>query len=85
MIIIKGQVEDYARKMGKTYDLPSNIRKEGKELYGILQVPVKQKNNVIKAFKRLKDKKMLNINIADVEREMIVKKNTVIFQWPLLV
>jgi hypothetical protein len=83
MIIIKGQVDDYARKIGKTYDLPPNISKEGKELYGILQVPVEQKDNVIKAFKRLKAEKMLNVNIADVEKEIIEKRNTVIFQWPL--
>ncbi|HPD57018.1 MAG TPA: hypothetical protein P5294_07125 [Smithellaceae bacterium] len=81
MIIIKGQVEDYARKMGKTWDMPKDMKQSSKELYGALQVPLDQKNNVVKAFEHLKSSKMLKTKVDDIE--IIEKGNSITFSWPL--
>jgi len=81
MIIIKGQVEDYARKMGKTWDMPASLKKDSKELYGSLQVPLDQKDKVLKAFEHLREPKMLNVKASDVE--IIERGNSVTFTWPL--
>ncbi|HRR40635.1 MAG TPA: hypothetical protein P5244_05305 [Syntrophales bacterium] len=81
MIIAKGQVEDYARKMGRTWDVPNPSMKKGKKLYGSLSVPPDQKENVLTAFAELKKRKKLDIDLNKIE--IIESEGSVSFIWPL--
>ena len=79
MIIVKGQVEDYARKMGNTWDIPSGMKNKGDKFYGALQVPSGEKKNAIKAFEKLKSSNMLDYK----DLEIIEKGDSITFIWPL--
>ena len=48
-IIIRGQIPDYAKNMGKTYNMP--VDKAGKRIMGGYSIPSRQANNVEQALR----------------------------------